>query len=225
MARPFAFIMTCLLTITPLLAQSEDELKDLFNRKKAENRRHAPPEPKRDPAKDTEAQQRMQLQLESKLGEMRFAGAPLGEVIDRLRTLPLNIYVNWLSLETCKIDKKTPVTIDLSHRRTCEALDALLQRVGGEKTPLSWGIEERYVVAIRTRGEFSENLTRTYDLPAGADVATIVRRIKGLDPLSWQDNGGTVGTIIPDGSKLIVTHNSRVHELIRQELEAPTKTP
>ena len=214
-----------LILAAPGLAQfTEEELKDPFNRKKAEAMRNAPPQPKPDPAAEAKAVQQMREQLGARLAEMNFSGAKLYDVITRLRDRRLNLFVNWRLLEVYKITRDTPVTIDLSGMRTCDALDALLDHLGGQTVDLTWYVESGYVVSIGQQSK-SEKITRQYELPAGVEMATMIRRLEGIDPLSWQDAGGTVGLIVQNGEKLVITHDSRMHELVALELAAAAKKP
>ena len=63
--------------------------------------------------------------LEAKIGEAKFSGVPLADVIAQLQeTSAQNIFVNWKALEAKHIDRATPVTVDLH--------DVTLEQVLGE---------------------------------------------------------------------------------------------
>jgi len=50
------------------------------------------------------------------------------------------------------------------------------------------------------------------------DVQAIIRRVQGIDPLSWQDLGGETGAIRELGGQLVVTATPEIQQQIAEEL-------
>jgi hypothetical protein len=166
--------------------------------------------------------------LARRLDRFVAVGEPVGDVVQKLRDrTELNIFVNWRALETQRVTKSLPVTLRLADVTAAETIDRLLATITGESIPpLGYTIDEG-VVTISTREDLAKNtLTRVYDVRAAitdpidraADVARVIRRVQGLDPLSWRDAGGTVGSVRELSGQLIVTQTPQVHRRIVAEL-------
>jgi hypothetical protein len=165
--------------------------------------------------------------MQRNVGEMRVKGAAFSDVIDKLRDATnQNIFVNWRALKTCRVTKDLPVTIDLSRLPIDEALNRLLDHVGGPYVRLGYAIDEN-VITITTAVDLSKNTsTRVYDVRAaikdGPDraknVDAIIRRVEGVDPLSWRESGGNIGSIYELGGQLVVTQTPEIQHLIAEEL-------
>jgi hypothetical protein len=82
------------------------------------------------------------------LPEFKADGVPLTKIIDRLRVVSgANLFVHWRALEAVGIDRKVPLTLDLSHLRLSEALDKLLLKAAGEEgAKLGYTIVEGVIV-------------------------------------------------------------------------------
>jgi hypothetical protein len=159
---------------------------------------------------------------------MRPQGRPLGDVIADLRAdTGQNIFVNWRALSSIRVKKDLPVTTDLSHLTLAEALDKLLSEIGGSQERLGYQVEED-VVTISTLRDLGKNtITRVYDVrellkkpeTREADLAALIKRFHGIDPLSWKDAGGEIGSIRELQGQLIITQTPEVHKRVINELE------
>ncbi len=166
-------------------------------------------------------------QLGSGVGKLRFQGAPFTSAIDELqKAAGQKVSVNWRALEQVKVIRSLPVTTDLSDLSLGQALDRLLAEVGGTHTRLTW-IVDSGVATVTTEEESAKNVsTRVYDIRRGIkgsatsanDVAAIINRVLGIDPLSWKTAGGRTGSVRELSGQLIVTQTPEVHERIAREL-------
>jgi hypothetical protein len=206
-----AFVTVCLIAASFAPAQN-----------KFEERRIVPPATTQPSAAD----QATRL-LSVKLGGMKFSGDSFADAVARLRqAAALDIYVNWRAMDQARVTRTLPVTIDLSNLPVDGALDTLLEHVGGDFVRLGWTLDEG-VVTISTRDDLSKNtLTRVYDIRGAirsdatrqADIDSVIRRVRGIDPLSWRDAGGTVGSVRELQGQLIVTQTPQVQQRIGEEL-------
>ncbi len=166
--------------------------------------------------------------LSMKASVHSFHGTPLSEVVDALRTSTgQNIFVHWKGLESAKVTRSLPVTVDLSDLTLGQSLDRLLAEVGGEYAHLGYTIDDG-VITISTQIELAKNVeTRVYDVRRGLpnqatrqqDLAQILARVHGIDPLSWKAAGGEIGDVKELSGQLIVTQTPAVHQRIETELK------
>ena len=130
------------------------------------------------------------------------------------------ILVNWSALEQVHVTKDLPVTIDLSGVSLGDALTRLLDDVGGTHTCLVYVVDKDSLV-VTTCAELSKNVvTCVYDVrgTTGKEaIGTVVRRLRGIDPLSWSETGG-YGHIDVFNGQLIVTQTPDMQQRIAQEL-------
>jgi hypothetical protein len=182
------------------------------------------------PSAAAAAESDAQRRLAKAIGVVKFAGEPFEEVIDRLRSESgLNIYVNWRALQYDRVTRQLPITIDLSKLTAAAALDRLLEHTGGDWARLGWTVDEG-VITISSRRDLAKNvITRVYDVRKGigktadADarqeaVDRLVQRVQGIDPLSWRDAGGDVGSVRELSGQLIITQTPQIHQRIAEEL-------
>jgi hypothetical protein len=170
----------------------------------------------------------IRVALNARVGQLRPAGRSFSDVVDELRdNTGQGIFVNWRALESIRVTRKLPVTTDLSSLTLAEALDKLLQEVGGTHERLGYTVDDD-VVTISTLKDLGRNtLTRVYDVrdllkdPAtrAEDLAALLKRFQGIDPLSWRDAGGNIGAIRELQGQLIITQSPDVHARIVHELE------
>jgi hypothetical protein len=208
-----AFVAVCLLVVSITLGQNKFEERRIGY--------SATTQP------SSVADQATRQKLQTKLGPMKLSGDALADAVDRLRdAASLDIYVNWRALDALKVTRDLPLTIDLSGLRAWDALDALLEHVGGDFARLGWSIDDG-VVTISSRRDLSKNtLTRVYDIRGAirgqatrqADIDAVIRRVRGIDPLSWRDAGGEIGSVRELQGQLIVTQTPQVQQRILQEL-------
>jgi hypothetical protein len=171
----------------------------------------------------------VQVTLYARVGQMRFEGEPLKDVFDAIRTdTGQNLFVNWKALEAVRVTRELPVTTDLTSLTLADALDTLLAEVGGSQERLGYAVEED-VITVSTQRDLGRNtITRVYDArellknPAtrDTDVAALIKRFQGFDPLSWKDAGGDVGSVRELAGQLIITQTPEVHKRIADEMAA-----
>lgn len=167
------------------------------------------------------------VNLSVRVGSMKLSGQRLDAIVDALRdTSGQNIYVNWPALEAARVTRELPVTTDLTGLPLGQALDKLLADVGGKQAWLGYTLDDD-VVTISTQDDLSRNtLTRVYDVrralrdraTRARDLAALIARLKGIDPLSWRESGGQVGAIRELQGQLIITQTPQAHARIAQEL-------
>jgi hypothetical protein len=171
----------------------------------------------------------VQVALDARVGLMKIEGRPLGDVIEALRKdSGQSIFVNWRALASARVTRDLPVTTDLSHLVLATALDKLLVEVGGSQERLGYVVSDG-VITISTQKDLGRNtVTRVYDVrdllknraTRDADLAALTKRFQGIDPLSWRDAGGAIGSIRELQGQLIITQTPVVHMRIVREIEA-----
>lgn len=171
----------------------------------------------------------VQVALDVSVGPMNVEGRSLSDVIGAVREQSgQSIFVNWRALDAIRVTRDLPVTADLSHLTLAKALDKLLTEVGGSQERLGYTIDDG-VITISTQKDLGKNtLTRVYDVrdllknraTRDADLTALTKRFKGIDPLSWRDAGGTIGSIRELQGQLIITQTPEVHKRIAGEIEA-----
>jgi hypothetical protein len=170
----------------------------------------------------------IRVALNARVGQLRPAGRSFSDVVDALRdNTGQSIFVNWRALESVRVTRQLPVTTDLSSLTLAEALDKLLQEVGGTHERLGYTVDED-VVSISTLKDIGRNtLTRVYDVrdllkdpeTRAEDLAALLKRLQGIDPLSWRDAGGNIGAVRELQGQLIITQSPDVQARIVHELE------
>ncbi|MEM9418955.1 MAG: hypothetical protein AAGA25_07905 [Planctomycetota bacterium] len=156
-------------------------------------------------------------------------GMPLGEVVQALRDQSQeNIFVNWQTLKPTNVNESLPITLDLTGITTLDqAVAKLLEHINGKHVNLSHElIDDVYVIStskdlIRGRHLQFYDIRNAYDNKTDAAVTTeqIIRRVCGLDPLSWRSaNPESDNNIRELNRNLIVTCSPEMHRLIQQEL-------
>src|SRR4051812_768210 len=183
--------------------------------------------------------------LRRPVGEFRSDGERLDEVIDRLRSSSkANIFVNWKALQAAGVMRDLPVTFRTPGPTLADALDQLLTELSGTGGPrLGYEMEDedsgdQGVVTISTGDDLLKQVvTRVYDirhLIRGADsrreaVAAVIRTVEGVDPLSWRNQGGSVGMPQELSGRLVVTHTvtvpRRIGSLLADDLSTGQARP
>lgn len=164
-----------------------------------------------------------------RIEEVNVSGATLDDAFDVLRELThTNIVVRWPAVEAAGVARTTPVKLRLWDVRLGVALDALLDTAGGDKVPLTWH-EDGNVIVVSTEADISQlfrpkvydvrDLLREMNAAVNTDdvpeeerrtwqeaVDELVRLItEAVDPDSWRDAGGTVGSIREMGGRFVVS--------------------
>ena len=171
-------------------------------------------------------------QLDRKLPEMSFDGAPLTDVVDFLRDVSggANLVVEWRALESAGVDRNAPVSLRVRNIKFSRALDLVLSAVGGGTVPLGYTLDGN-VIRVST-GEHLDSITdvRAYDVrditarevPMN-DLTKLLT--ESVAPDSWRDAGGSVGVIRPTRNKLVVTQTPMNHRQIRSVLQMLREEP
>jgi len=165
--------------------------------------------------------------LGANVGEVHARGTAFSDLINQLQDATgQTIFVNWRALKELRVTKDLPISIDLSNLPLGRALDRLLDHVGGPYVRLGYATDEG-VVTISSAVDIANNTsTRVYDVRAAikdgpthdGDVEAIIRRVEGVNPLSWRQYGGTMGSVREIGGQLIVTATPEVQKLVADEL-------
>ncbi len=154
------------------------------------------------------------------------------------RAAEVNVWVNWTALTTAGIDKNTKVTVNLRYEAPGDAvLSLLLSEAGGATNPLSYGFD-RGALLISTRDELNSEryrVVRIYDvrdlIGAGPELgpqltradtvrAVCVAIMATVAPTSWVDNGGTIGSVMEYGGRLLINQTEANHVEVENVLAA-----
>jgi hypothetical protein len=168
------------------------------------------------------------VRLEASVGTVKASGTSLSDVINQIQTNSGNqILVNWAALKEVHVTQQLPVTIDISNLPTKKALAQLLDAVGGTHVKLDYTTDGD-AISVTTAAELAKNVvTRVYDIQVAlkADpsrehaVAAAIRRVRGIDPLSWRDAGGDHGSVSELGGYLIVVQTPQMQDRIADEIK------
>ena len=156
--------------------------------------------------------------LASAVPDVSAHGEPFNDILEQLRkSSETQIFVNWRVLERIHVRQDLPVTVEWKHLTMAEALTTLLDEVGSHRAQIGHTIDEG-VIVISTADDLAKNVnTRVDDIRAGIrddhrreDVASIIRNVEGIQPLTWKDNGGTCGACRELSGQLIVTQTPAI---------------
>ena len=184
---------------------------------------------------DEDADAAVLAQLNRKVQELSFDGAPLSDVLDFVRDVSdINLVVEWGTLENAGLARDTPVSLKVRDVTVAHALELVLGDAGRGSVPLGYTID-RNVVRVAT-GEQLNRYTdiRAYDVrdvvPAEMPMEDLKRLVtEAVAPDSWREAGGSVGAVHTSKHKLIVTQTPMNHRQIREILEMlreqPQETP
>ena len=119
----------------------------------------------------------------------------------------LNVFFNWRPLEAAGARRDTPVTVPVAGMTVGDAIEKIL---ASHHPPLAASFDEG-VLTISTRGDIQRNtITRVYDVRDLMRTAAEQKHLtdalqRDLEPTSWRDAGGSVGSIRVLSGQLIVT--------------------
>ena len=98
-------------------------------------------------AEERDIDERVIVQIDRNLPEIRFTGQELADVIDFLRDVGgVNIFVNWRALESAGISKTTPVKLQLKNVKLRNALKQILDPLGTDKGKAEFTIRDGVLV-------------------------------------------------------------------------------
>ena len=167
--------------------------------------------------------------LKRKISKVAFSKTPLSQVFQRLRDdFKVNISVHWLYLKAAGIDKKKTVNLHLADVSLARVLLGVLEEVA----PGKLGFEVRNGVLVISSREAldAHTITKTHQIqgllkksktrtPAEQTQAVADLIEKTVDPTSWRDKGGNVGSIRVTSGRLVITQNKRNQEAIAKLLK------
>ena len=159
--------------------------------------------------------------LARRVPELNFDGVALSDVVDFLRDVSnANLHVEWGALESAGVERATPVSVRVKDVAFSHALELVLNSAGGGRVPLDYGFRGG-VIRIST-GEDLDRITETraYDVrdlvPAEIEMKELAALLKeAVNPDSWRDNGGSVGSVHTTKHKLIITTTESTHRGVR----------
>jgi hypothetical protein len=118
-----------------------------------------------------------------------------------------DVFVNRRALEAAGVSPDTPVTVRVGGMTVADAVAAIL---AAHRPPLACAFDDG-VLTVSTRNDIRSNvMTRVYDVrdlaPAAAAQKELVAAIQAdVEPQSWRDAGGSVGSLRVLAGQLIVT--------------------
>ncbi len=146
-----------------------------------------------------------------------------------------SIAVNWPAMQSAGIDRNASVTVDLTAVAANRALQEVLAIVGADTVRLHY-ILDGGVVTVSTPDDLVSQkyqMVRVYDIrdmidfdstqyPFELEQSLLQNRIDNLidtvksavEPDTWRDNGGTVGSIEVRNGKLIVNQTGENQEAV-----------
>jgi beta-lactamase regulating signal transducer with metallopeptidase domain len=181
--------------------------------------------------------------------QIQFEGQTLADALEFLRDAAgVDILVQWAQLEAAGLERNSPVTLKLREPTPVDAALGLMFRTLPVK--LQFEIDKGAVV-VGTADQVTNEVTRVYDVsdlvmahpePApGAfggggggggpvlmpdDVAQLTRLIVStVQPDTWRDAGGSLGSITSFKGKLVIKSSESVHKEVAQLLEMLRDTP
>lgn len=159
--------------------------------------------------------------------KVKFSDVPLDQVVEYLRDMTgWNIVVKWNALEAAGIKKATFVNLKVKDVPAEKILKLVLEAASQRGNPLGYDVEEN-VVTISTAEDLSRRtVARVYDVRELIDWAD-PKRVEGLsdlvrttiEPDTWRENAGSIGSVRHLNGVLVVTHTPKVHEALAVLLE------
>lgn len=163
--------------------------------------------------------------------ELDLADATFGQAMDKIAALTgRNFVVRWPALQGAGVTRETPVRLVVREVQLSTALDVVLRLLGIDIVPLGWE-EIDGVITVSTAEDLGRGLKpKVYDV---RDILTAVRAsyagapfeegrtaqeamdeilrlvTETIEPDSWRDAGGSVGSVRELGGRLIITQSPR----------------
>jgi hypothetical protein len=148
--------------------------------------------------------------LDRPLARLSAANAPLEQVLaDFAKAAGVPVTVEWKRLEAAKISRSTPVSVELAAVRARQALTGVLQSVGAEAADLRFLVMDGGVI-VSTADDLASSKyqeVRVYNVgslfadvePDGDEARQIASDFLAtltatLEPDTWRDNGGVIGS-------------------------------
>lgn len=184
------------------------------------------------------AETAFEKRLQATIPELVLQNVSFKDALEKLATIGgLSIVPNWMALEAQAIEKDTVVNLRLMNVQLGKAILLLLEEVGGGEVELMYMVEGE-LVRISTKEDLSRK--RTIVVYSVGDILSVVDRDvwplpkkddklaklqspidalsalirETVDPESWRENGGNVGTIQPMKDSLIVSQTKWGHDQI-----------
>jgi beta-lactamase regulating signal transducer with metallopeptidase domain len=169
--------------------------------------------------------------LRRAMPEFSYGATALAIVLDTFgKDAGVDVNVDWRSLEAAGVDKSTLIDLKSHDAPAARVLDMILDYAGGGSVQLDYRISAGAVHVSTAETIAKTASTVVYDVrdlmgdlqdkALETKMKSLVRLIvDSVNPDSWRDNGGSVGSILSFESKLIVCQSSRAQEQIAILLE------
>lgn len=163
--------------------------------------------------------------LSKRLAKVEFSGVPLDEVLAYFREVTeVNIVVKWPALEQAGIKRDAPVNLALKDVTAEKILKMMLASLGGV-AHLDYVLDDN-ILTISTADDLARNTeTMTYDVrdvidwTDGEQVDNLLDLVRtSIEPDTWRDNAGTIGSVGHLNGALVVTNTPKVHAALARLL-------
>jgi hypothetical protein len=171
--------------------------------------------------------------LDETIFSLKVTSAPLEGVVKQLADVSgQNLYVDWLALQAAGISAHDPITVDLHDLPVSVLLGRALQEAGRDQVRLGYTVIDG-VVQISTEDDLAKyTVIRVYDvrdlvereralspnlkndLASNATDALIRLIQETIDPTSWRDAGGSIGSIYALGGALVVRQSPQNQDAV-----------
>ncbi len=168
--------------------------------------------------------------LDKPLPKFDVTAMPLDKAIEQwVKVADINVQINWDAIKECGVKTDVGVTAHIKDVPAGRVLQNLLDEAGKGTVGLRYHVSEN-VLDISTRDDFESvkyQVTRIYDTtfmfvdlePNGEGAAEIAANLTELikatiQPESWRDAGGTIGSIRILNGCLIVNQVEESHDQI-----------
>jgi hypothetical protein len=182
--------------------------------------------------------EKLEALIRRPIDRVDFNGVPFDQAIDSLQKMTgVIISVDWKTLADANVSRTAPVSVRTRDVPLPSVFDLLFAKpING--TLVDYGVQDGIIV-ISTREEAAKDvIMRLYDVYDMRDfmaqanesgreqvVDNMVELITDtIDPESWRDNGGMIGSIRELRGRLLVTQTWSNHERIAEDLYALRKS-
>ena len=174
--------------------------------------------------------------FETAVVSVRFDNTPLEQVLDFFSAeTGLPVSVDWTMLSELRIDRQTPVTLELSNATAAGALESALKVASGEpwwsRAGAVFTVEEGTVIVSSPDGINRQTVSLTYDVAdllqgMGSDWTDAEKGQSLIDlitetvrPYGWNINGGDVGSIGVVEQSFVIRNTRQAHREVRDLLD------
>lgn len=173
--------------------------------------------------------------LEENLKELTADQQDLEKVLNYVRdNMGANIFVDWAALQKVGIKRTTPVSVSLKEVPFRRALTLILAQISNDKAQLAYTIDDG-IITISTKEDLSSarfQIVKVHDVrdllalhldaaktheELASDLMDLIKVI--VDPDSWRDAGGTVGSMRELNGQLIVNQTAENQTAVSRLLQ------